>query len=477
METSSSSSTNQIKSKTVQGAIYLTVRNIGLQAISALGFFLLSMRLSVAEIGVFGVVVEIVGILGYFSDIGLAASLIQKKDDVTTSSLRTVFLIQQILAVLGIGASVLIFIPIAHSRSYGTTEFFIFYSLCFAFFLSSLKTIPSVLLERKLSFEKLASVDILENITFYLVTIAFAFGGFGAKSYAYGTIVRSVLGLILIYRLQFWPIGFSFDTKSIKELLKFGLPFQLNSFIALAKDRLSNLVLSGILSREPFGYLTWATKISRLSISLMDSFLRILFPTLSRIQNQPEIVKKLLSKSSFVIATVSFGMLGFANFFVPILVSTIPNYFKWQPALNLLPFLSLSAAIAALTTPLNNAFSAVGKIKTNSKYMIMWLILTWLTYPFLSSHFGLNGSIAAIIIVGFSSFFVWFEANSYFQINTFADISGPFLACILGVVLAVLTPQTFIKPPVFLLSYSIILYMLKHKELKNILKNIQENRG
>ncbi len=477
METLSSSDSSQIKSKTIQGALYLTIRNLGLQAISAIGFFILSIYLSVSEIGIFGVVVEIVGILGYFSDIGLAASLIQKKEEVTTSALQTVFLIQQILTLVGILVATIIFIPLASQRGYGTTEITIFTTLCFAFFISSLKTIPSVLLERKLSFEKLASVDIIENLTFYLVAILGAAVGLGAKSYALATVIRSLFGLLLIYRQMPWRIGFALDTKSIRELLKFGIPFQLNSFVALAKDRLSNLALSGILSRQPFGYLTWANKISRLSISLMDAFMRVLFPALSRLQHEPETIKKLLSKSSFLIASASFGLLGFANFFIPVLVNLFPNYQKWQPALVLLPYLSINAGIAALTTPLNNAFSAVGKIKTNSKYMFMWLILTWLTYPTLTTRLGLQGSILAIMIVGFSSFFVWFEANSYFKINTFSDIAAPLFSCFLGIIFALLLPISLIKGPVFLVVYTLSLFLLKTAEFQNIYQSFQKHRA
>jgi O-antigen/teichoic acid export membrane protein len=49
------------------------------------------------EFGVFAIVSAIINFLVYFSDIGLAAALIQKKERPTETDLRTTFLVQQIL--------------------------------------------------------------------------------------------------------------------------------------------------------------------------------------------------------------------------------------------------------------------------------------------------------------------------------------------------------------------------------------------
>ncbi|HRS23223.1 MAG TPA: oligosaccharide flippase family protein, partial [Candidatus Woesebacteria bacterium] len=73
---------DEIKAKTTTNILFLSLRNIAIQAISFLGFFLLTILLKKEEIGLFSLIVEIIGILGYFSDIGLAAALIQQKETV-----------------------------------------------------------------------------------------------------------------------------------------------------------------------------------------------------------------------------------------------------------------------------------------------------------------------------------------------------------------------------------------------------------
>ena len=160
--------------------------------------------------------------------------------------------------------------------------------MCFSFVAASLKTIPSVQLERNLNFKLISTIDIIENLIFYVLAVIFAFFGFGVFSYAIATFVRSLIGLIIIYIVSPWSIGFSFSSKSIKKLFKFGIPFQLNSFIAVAKDRLSNLLVAGIIGRESFGILSWAQKGPRVPLSLMDAVMKVTFPTFSRLQDQPE---------------------------------------------------------------------------------------------------------------------------------------------------------------------------------------------
>src|SRR3989344_6438699 len=58
----------------------------------------LTILLSPKTFGIYITVLSIIALLNYFSDIGLAASLIQKKD-ITEDDIKTTFTVQQILIV------------------------------------------------------------------------------------------------------------------------------------------------------------------------------------------------------------------------------------------------------------------------------------------------------------------------------------------------------------------------------------------
>ena len=95
-----------IKGKIVGGVIALTTRTFILQLISFFATFILTVLLSPAVFGVYFLVTAVISFLTYFSDIGLAAALIQKKSEPTRQDLVTVFTIQQTL----VGAFVVLLI-------------------------------------------------------------------------------------------------------------------------------------------------------------------------------------------------------------------------------------------------------------------------------------------------------------------------------------------------------------------------------
>lgn len=413
----------EIKHKTTSSVIFLSIRNIGIQAISFIGFFLLTYILGTKEVGVFAIVAESVGILGYFSDIGLAAALIQQRSEVTKEELQTTFTIQQILVFLAL----IIAFPIIKSKNLGFNEIFIVLSLCFSFMAASLKTIPSVLLERKLNFKLLSTIDIIENLTFYVFAVFFAFLGFGTISYAIATFIRSALGLIIIYKYISWPIGFSFSKDVAKKLFKYGIPYQLNSFISVAKDRLSNLYVAHIIGTNSFGILAWAQKGPRMPLSFMDAIMKITFPTFSRLQEHHDLLKKSLEKSLFFIALIVFPALVGISFVGLDFIYIVPKYTKWLPAILPMYFYAFNYAIAAITTPITNAFNAVGKITLTTRFMIMWTVLTWIFFPLLSWKFGYMGTVWASVIVGLSSLIVWIVAKRKFDFSIFGSIKKPLL--------------------------------------------------
>ena len=212
----------EIKKRSVSGVFTLTSRTFILQIISFIGTFLLTIFLAPQIFGIFFVVSAVVAFLNYFSDIGLAAALIQKKEKITDSDLKTTFTIQQILVGIVVLIAFLFSSKIAQFYNLSAKGVWLFRSLVFAFFLSSLKTIPSVLLERRLKFNRLVIPQIIEVFCFYSIAVFLAWKGLGVESFSYAVFVRGISGLIAIHLLQPWLPGLAFDKKAVKKLLSFG---------------------------------------------------------------------------------------------------------------------------------------------------------------------------------------------------------------------------------------------------------------
>ena len=70
-----------IKKRAISGVVTFTLRTFFIQAFTFFATFILTILLDPSIFGVFFVVSAILNLFVYFSDIGLAAALIQKKEE------------------------------------------------------------------------------------------------------------------------------------------------------------------------------------------------------------------------------------------------------------------------------------------------------------------------------------------------------------------------------------------------------------
>lgn len=428
-----------VKERSVRGIVILTGRTFLLQIISLVAQLLLFAYLGSFEFGVFAIVSAIINFLTYFSDIGLAAALIQKKDKPSDTDLKTTFTVQQFLIFVLIGVVLLLTPYFVTKYSLDMSGKYLLYALLFSLFLSSLKSIPSVLLERKLEFVKLVFPQILETVFYNVVLVVLAMNGFGLTSFSIAVVVRGIIGLITIYYLEPWKIGFAFSRETLKDLFKFGIPYQVNTFLATLKDDGLTVVLGGILGPAGVGVLSFAQKIARLPLTFfMDTVTRVTFPAFSRLQNEKEHLERSVTRSIFFICFLVFPSLVGITILSPLLIKVVPRYSHWEPALIPIVFISINFAFAGATTQLTNLLNAIGKIKITFYLMIMWTVLTWVFVPFLSIKFGVIGTSIGYSLVGASSIVAIILSKKYVNYSITNSMIKPLIgSVIMGVVLVV----------------------------------------
>lgn len=393
-----------VKRKSIKGVVALTTRTFLVYLVSIWATFYLTVLLSPSEYGTFFLVSAVINFLNYFSDIGLAAALIQKKETLTRKDLVTTFSIQQVL-VLAIALLVFILTPVWRKMySLENDGLLLLFSLTISLFLSSLKTIPTILLEKELKFEKLVIPNLLENLAFNFVAVFLAYKGFGITSFTVAVLVRGFLGLIAIYWVSPWKPGIGFSRKSLNHLLKFGLPYQGNSFLAMVKDDGMTLFLGSVIGQAGLGYIGWANKWVSLPLRFfLDNVNKVAFPAYAKIQSNQIALRSAVEKTVYFMALTTFPVFMLMGAAAPNMIQIVPRYEKWIPAMVPLYFYLVNGAWASVSTPLTNFLNAVGKIRITFFLMIMWTVLTWILMPFLGIRYGYQGVSAAAAIIAFSS--------------------------------------------------------------------------
>lgn len=473
-----------VTKRSIHGVFALVSRTFFIQIVSFATNFLLTIFLSPSIFGVFFVVSAFTAFLSYFSDIGMAAALIQKKEEIKEKDLQTTFTIQQAMVLTAVIIGLLLSGKIGSFYHLNSEGIFLFRAFIIAFFLSSLKTIPSIVLERNLRFDKLVIPQIVETITFNLVVLVCAIKGLGITSFTLAVLARGVLGLITIYIIAPWRIRFGFSKEAAKKLLSFGVPFQTNSILAFIKDDLLVVYLGKVLPLAQVGYIGFAQKWAFTPLRLiMDNIIRITFPSFSRVQHDSDVLSKGIEKSLFVSSFLIFPSLAGLVVLSPYFIHFIPKYEKWEPALLSLAFFSINAGLSSVSTPLTNALNAIGRIKITLYLMIFWTISTWVLTPLAIFSFGFNGVALVSAIIATSVVAVVYIAQKSISFNTFGAIKNQlFSSFSMGVVIYFLS-QMFVKNIQWVgfmiivggVIYFLMMFLLSKKELLADIKLIKEN--
>lgn len=446
-----------IAQRSIRGVFALTTRTFTIQIITFVSNFLLTIFLSPQTFGIFFVVSAVIAFLTYFSDIGLAAALIQKKEPPTEEELRTTFTIQQALVVTLVLIA-LLFSPFISSlyrlRPDGVV---LFQALCIAFFLSSLKTIPSIILERSLKFEKLVLPQVVESLVFSIISVFLAIKGFDLASFTYAVLARGVAGVVVMYAIAPWKMSIGFSREAAKHLLSYGIPFQANSLLALLKDDLLTVYLGKVMPLAQVGYIGFAQKWAFTPLRLiMDNVIRITFPSFSRMQHDKRLLSQALEKTIFAVSLLIFPSIAGLVILFPYFIEIIPKYSKWEPALLSLGFFAFNAGFSSISTPLTNLLNAVGRIKTTLGLMTFWAAATWILTVAGVTYFGFNAVAAVSALVSISSIFVVVLVRRYIKFNIFNAVFPPLISTI--IMSLVLYPlSSFFAKGIFSLFLMVIL--------------------
>jgi O-antigen/teichoic acid export membrane protein len=235
--------------------------------------------------------------------------------------------------------------------------------------------------------------------------VVLAISGFGVWSLTGALLLRTFLGAMILGLISPWRISLKINKDSLKELLKFGLPYQANSLLALLKDNLTPTVIAFFYGPAAVGFVSLAQNIAAKPMEVTNVVNRVVFPTFAKIQDDRVRVGAWLEKGvrlmAYVYLPLVFGLLVSAGPILRLVYAAKSD--KWLPALPALyPFL-LGAIPVVFTTTATNVLFSLGKSKTVLRLMIIYTVLTWVVGIPLIIRLGFEGIAWAGVVVGLSS--------------------------------------------------------------------------
>ena len=468
--------TEQIIKRSIRGILSLISRTFFINIISFAAFLIITSVLRAQEIGIYTAVIAIQRVVSFFTDFGLGAALIQKKDELKQEDITTSFTVQA-------GISSAIFIVVVLSIGWFASFFklntdaqMLLLVLIFTIFLSSFKTIPSILLERSLKFSNLVIPQIVEAIVFNGILVGLTLSGYGVSSFSWAFLISGIVGIPFYYFVSPWKLRIGIHKESLN-YLKYGVQFQAKNILATVKDDLLTVILIRFLTFTEIGYIGFAQRLAFYVYRyVVDSVTKVTFSAYSRAQNNLLFLKIAIEKSLFFVSASMFPILSGLIVIAPYIIRFYPNWNnKWEPAIFSIVFFCLNAAVSSVSGILVNVLDATGRVKTTLRLMAIWTVLIWILTPLFIYFYGYNGVAVASFLVTTTIFYTIFLVKKIINFNFFSSIFKPLISTILMAALVYIASNIFVKDLLSLifviltggLVYLIMLFVLSGKELKN----------
>lgn len=474
------------KKKAAQGAVLMSFKRVYLQIIFTGSNIFLARLLFPEDFGLFAVVTFVMTFANILSDFGLAQALIQKRREITSRDLQTVFTSQLILSILVILLVYVVSPMVSNAYDFGQkgVDVFRLYSLYLLF--TPFKTISYILLERELQYKKLILVEVTEITIGSITTVAGAYFGLGVFSFPIGSIFGHITGAVLYFTISPWKIRLKIFWNNLVSLSRFGFSYEVNVILALFYGPLIMLYLGRKVGAENLGYYQFAASLSVVPLAAAEIINRIAFPLGSRVQKDKKVLSKLVEK---VISTASSTTIVSALFMLVVSEDLVRIFYsdKWLPSLPSLRISLVQMVFVAYVTGFSQLVLSLGHSKIVRNMSIFWTILTWFAAPILIHKFNYIGMNLTNLLISVSGMWLFFKLRRIVEFN-FSSNFFPFVAIALissSVVFIFLQfgHQTFLRLLAAGLlggiTYITLLFLIKREEVKenlNLLKGLLTKR-
>ena len=383
-----------------RGVIYLLLRYGGVQVTGLAANIALSRLLMPDAFGIYAISLFVLVLMAFLSDFGLGPALLQKKSSVTDTDLGTVFTAQQVIVGMLL---VVVFVSapaLAAAYHLGPSGVWYFRAIAVAGMFVSLKTVPTIVIERQLLYGRLAVIDVMEVVTFQGTAVLLAFLNQGAWSFIWAVLVSKALGSALSFVLSGWKPSIHFEGQAFRALWSFAAPFQLTWVTYLLRDYMIPIFGGILLATTQVGYLNWALALASVPGQMAQIVGRVSFPSFSRLQHDPKLLRQAVESSVralFLVAVpAQLTLFSLAPWLITYVFSS-----RWEPALIPLYLLCIHWTGANVTSPLVAALNAIGRPRTALALSAAWTASTLILALVFVHFIGYTGfALAYAVTIG-----------------------------------------------------------------------------
>jgi O-antigen/teichoic acid export membrane protein len=377
-----------LKNKVKNGLKWTFIDQILSQIIFLIFGIFLARILSPVVFGVVGMITIFSNFAVLFIDLGFSAALIQK-EKITNAHYSSVFWLN-----LGIGFLIYLLFYICApyiSLFYKQAELTaLIRVICLSFIITSLASVQSNLLIKKLQFKKKVIINWIAMIVGYAIAFVLAYQGYSTWALVWMTLATAIVNTILYWVTASWIPLFAFDWSKIKELSHFGLNFLGDTSVNYWSRNYDNFIIAKVLGSYDLGLYSRAYSLMLLPLRNVTTIVtKVMFPAFSQKQSDLALLKKYYLNIILYIALITFPMM--------IGLSLVAKEFvllffgeKWSAMIPILSILSGLGALQSIVSLNGLIYNSLGKVAIAFKVSLFTNAILIIAFT-IGVNYGLKG--------------------------------------------------------------------------------------
>ena len=270
----------------------------------------LSRLLTPAEYGLLGMVTVAIGFLQVFKDMGLGSSIIQKQG-ITAEEQSTIFWLN---VAIGVALTLLLLLAAPWIAVFFNEPqlTLLIRVMSLNFVIGSMAIVPDALIQKAIDFKSYFYRNLGTVIAGGLLGIWLAYKGFGVWALVGQSLLTTLAGLIISFRMVPWRPQYTFNKNLLKSHLRYSLPLLGDSSINYWVRNIDNLLVGKFLGAISLGIYTRAYNLMLLPVRQISGTLtRVMFPSFAIIQHDIAKMWEQYSKIMSLIAMITFPLMAF----------------------------------------------------------------------------------------------------------------------------------------------------------------------
>lgn len=386
-----------IRSRAIQAMAHLGMGSVAGKIISLATTLVLARILSPADYGLMSIAMIVIGLIGFFNEVGIGAAIVQKSS-ITPEEIDGCFVIAIFISILLFAVTALCSPMIAHF--YGSPQLSEMISvLALAFILGAVSTVPMALLRKEMRFKAISTINVLSVLTQSLTCLVLASNGFGVWSLVSGFLVASSINSCGFFYLSDWRPRNFFKFSQAGSLVIYGLHITSTRIFWYLYTNADKAIVGKVLGSKALGIYDMAFSLATLpSAQVTTLVVNVAAPLFSKMQDNLTELNQTLLKLTRGLAYITYpaliGMLACSHELVMVALGP-----KWSEVL--IPFnaLCLMGLIKSVDPLLSQILISTGHAKKLAKYTALCSVAMLLSV-FVGAHLdGLRGVSLAWVLV------------------------------------------------------------------------------